>query len=149
METSEALPQMRLLAPNPASVLIMRPFDDTPFNRAMHFRLAEHESESASIAVSIDPWFEQENGVVHGAIIASAADTAAVYAVRSRLEPGEQMTGVEFKINFLRPATLDGGELTAQAHVVKRGRTIAVCDVEVLQAGRAIAAGLFTYLLIR
>lgn len=65
--------------------------------------------------------------MVHGGIIASVADTAAVYTLIGRLEESEQMTGVEFKINFLRSATLDGGPITARATAVRSGRTIAVC----------------------
>lgn len=56
------------------------------------------------------------------------------------------MTGVELKMNFLRPALADRGELRARSRVVQRGRRIGVCQVEVSQADRPVALGTFTYL---
>ena len=119
--------------------------DDTPFNRHLEFQLRSRSGGGAEIALDIAPWFEQENGVVHGGILSSLADTAAVYALTGTLGPGEGMTGVEFKINFLMPAMMSGGVLVARADAVRRGRTVGVCDVEVHQANELIAKGLFTY----
>jgi uncharacterized protein (TIGR00369 family) len=126
----------------------MLSFDQTPFNRALRFELLNRGDGSASITLPIESWFLQENGVVHGGIIASVADTAAVYALIGRVEKSEQMTGVEFKINFLRSATFDGGPITARATAVRSGRTIGVCDVEVSQKEQLVAKGLFTYVFI-
>jgi acyl-coenzyme A thioesterase PaaI-like protein len=56
------------------------------------------------------------------------------------------MTSIDFTLNFLRPALLERGELLARAVLVKRGRTIALADVDVEQAGQLVAKGLFTYL---
>lgn len=119
----------------------MLSFEETPFNRTLRFDLVGRDDAGASIALPIEPWFMQENGVVHGGIIAAVADTAAVYALRRT----EQMTGLEFKINFLQPATMEGGPITARATVVRRGRTIGVCDVDVFQNAQLVAKGLFTY----
>ena len=124
-------------------------FYDTPFNRRMQFDLIGRTDRSASVVVRVDDWFLQETGVVHGGIITALADTAAVYALNSELSASESMTGLELKINFLRPATGGGGPITACATAVRRGRTIGVCDVEVWQEERLIAKGLFTYLYIR
>ncbi len=70
-----------------------------------------------------------------------------MYAVHPYLPDGLTMTSIEFKLNFLRPATVGGGPLVATARVVRRGRRVAVCDVDVWQDGEAVATGLFTYLL--
>jgi uncharacterized protein (TIGR00369 family) len=122
-------------------------FEETPFNRALRLQIADGDA-GASIVATIEPWFQQENGVIHGGIIAAVADTSAVYAFRRRLEKNEQMTGLEFKINFLLPATMEGGPMTARAAVVRRGRTIGVCDAEVYQNGQLIAKRLFTYVFL-
>ena len=126
----------------------MLPFDEVPFNRALRLELLGSDDGGASVGLPIEAWFSQENGVVHGGIIASVADTAAVYALVGRLEKSDQMTSVEFKINFLRPAAVDGGPLTARATIVRRGRTIGVCDVEVSQKDQLVAKGIFTYVFI-
>jgi uncharacterized protein (TIGR00369 family) len=124
---------------------IMLSFHDTPFNRALRFEITSRNAQEAEIAMPLQDWFSQENGVVHGGIIASLADTTAVHALAGSLSEGQQMTGVEFKINFLRPARMNGGPLAARATIVRRGRTIALCDVDVRQDGEIVAKGLFTY----
>ncbi len=123
----------------------MLELDDVPFNRALKFELRRRDESGAEIALPIAEWFSQENGVVHGGILSALADTAAVYAVRGDIA----MTGIEFKINFLRPASMSGGALIAIASIVRRGRTIAVADVDVQQDGQAVAHGLFTYLFVQ
>jgi uncharacterized protein (TIGR00369 family) len=90
--------------------------------------------------------FLQENGVVHGGIISAMADTTAVYAIHTQSQSGQNLTSIEFKINFLNPAVPDKGVLRAEASVVKRGQTVSLCDVEVTQDNLLIAKGLFTYL---
>jgi len=38
------------------------------------------------------------------------------------------------------------GTLTAESKVLKRGKRTGVCEVEVTQAGKLVAKGIFTYL---
>ena len=92
-------------------------------------------------------FFQQEEGVVHGGVLTTLADTAAVYTVYPFLAENETMTSVEFKINFLRPVFVDDGSVTARAAVVRRGRRIALVEVDVFQARRLVAKGLFTYMI--
>ncbi len=96
----------------------------------------------------MDPKAEllQEEGIIHGAIVAALADTAAVYTFHPDLPADVTMTSIEFKLNFLSPALGDGGTLTARSSVVRKGKKIGVCDVEVTQGERLVAKGLFTYL---
>jgi uncharacterized protein (TIGR00369 family) len=92
--------------------------------------------------------YVQEKGVIHGGIITTLADTAAVYAINPDLPPGKTMTSIELKVNFLRPAAADGSPLLARADVIKRGQRVAVCRVDVLQSEKAVATGIFTYLIL-
>ena len=89
----------------------------------------------------------QEGGVVHGGVISSLADTAAVYTLYPYLTENQSMTSIEFKMNFLSPALFENGDLLAKANLVKRGRKVALCDVEVYQKEKLVAKGLFSYLL--
>ncbi len=121
-------------------------FADVPLNRHLGFRLIARSVDEAVLAMDARPELVQEEGVIHGGVLAALADTAAVYTLIPGLAAGRTMTSVEFKVNFLRPALPDRGPVTARARVVQRGRRIGVCDVEVTQAGRPVARGLFTYL---
>jgi uncharacterized protein (TIGR00369 family) len=98
--------------------------------------------------IEIDPRPEllQEEGIIHGAILSALADTAAVYTFHPDLPSELRMTSIEFKLNFLSPALGDGGTLTARSQVVRKGKKVGVCDVEVTQGERLVAKGLFTYL---
>jgi acyl-coenzyme A thioesterase PaaI-like protein len=48
------------------------------------------------------------------------------------------------KINFLRP--VQEGEIVAEAHITKRGRTISLGEVSVSQGANLVAKGMCTYI---
>lgn len=125
----------------------MLPFAEIAFNRFLGLDLRRSIAGEAEIALAPRAEFLQEIGVIHGGVITSLADTTAVYSLTPTLSDSERMTGIELKINFLAAATLDGGELVARSRVVRRGRTIAVAEVDVEQGGRAVAKALFTFLI--
>lgn len=124
-------------------------FAAVPLNRWLGYRLVEHGPTGARVAMAPRPECLQETGVVQGGILTAVADTAAVYALWPELPAGTRMTSIELKLNFLRPALPDAGDLEAVATVVQRGRKVGVCDVAVEQGGRRVAVGLFTYLFWR
>jgi uncharacterized protein (TIGR00369 family) len=125
---------------------LIESFNNVPVNEHLGFKLILRTPESAIIDLEPRPELIQEAGVIHGAVLAALADTSAVYPFLPDLPVELMMTSIEFKLNFLSPALLDGGKLTAQSKVVRKGRTVGVCDVEVSQGKRLIAKGLFTYL---
>ena len=121
-------------------------FSAIPFNRFLDFELVVCEEGKCVVTMPVRPAFEQEGGVVQGGIVAALADTASAYSFVASLGESETMTGVEFKVNFLESARLDGGRLEAVAEVVRRGRRLGVSEVRVSQNGRTVLTGLFTYL---
>ncbi len=123
-------------------------FDAVAVNRLLGLKLQRAESTGATIELDPLPAMTQEYGVVHGGLLASLADTAAVYAVHPFLGPGERMTSIEFKINFLAAARPGLGTIVATSTVIKRGRTVAVVSVDVKQGESLIATGLFTYIVL-
>jgi uncharacterized protein (TIGR00369 family) len=117
--------------------------------RLFGFRLVKRTREAVQLALPLRPEFLQGHAVVHGGILATLADSAAVIALFPRADEGDTSRGlssIEFKLNFLRPALLESGEVLARAQVVQRGRRLGVCDVELDQAGKLVAKGLFTYM---
>lgn len=128
-------------------------FDDfarrMPLVEVLGMREVEPD-ESGATGLAMEPREDllQSESVIHGGILSTLADTAAAWAVLRDQPRGETLTSVEFKLNFLRPARLDGGELLARGRVVRRGSRIAVIDGEVVQGGEAVARGLFTYLVL-
>lgn len=90
--------------------------------------------------------FTQEKGVIHGGIISTLADTAAVYSFIPFLPEHLLCGSIEFKVNFLTPAMAGGGTLRAEGKAIKQGSRVVVCEASVTQGEKQIAAGLFTYL---
>ena len=121
-------------------------FSEIPINRFLNFSLISPSNQSTEITMPLKESYTQEGGVIHGGLIASLADTAAVYILFPNLPDDRTMTSIEFKMNFLSPALLEKGDLRAVATLVKRGRKVAVCEVDVFQQNKLIAKGLFTYL---
>jgi uncharacterized protein (TIGR00369 family) len=126
---------------------VLAAFSSIPCNRYFGLTLRSRSSEDAEAVLPLKPEYGQEGGMVHGGIITLLADTTAVYALFPDVPPEQRMTSIEFKVNFLRPALPSGGDLVARAQVVRRGKRVALCDVDVFQDGKAVAKGLFTYLM--
>ena len=122
-------------------------FARTAVNRFLGSRLVSRAADRVEVRMPARPEMAQEYGVVQGGILSGLADTAAVYLlIPDAMERGH-VHGIEFKVNFLRPARADGSDLVAVATPVKIGRKIAVCSVDVSQGGRLVAQGTFTYLI--
>jgi len=69
-------------------------------------------------------------GGVHGGVVATLVDMALVTATVTMMRQGEEMRGTaELNVSFLRPAV--GEELIASCEILKKGRSLAVGDVEV------------------
>ena len=85
------------------------------------------------------------NGGVHGGILASLADIGVVAAVLSTCRQGEQMRGTaELNISYLRPAI--GELIRVESNVIKKGRSLAVGDVDLTnERGALIAKARVTY----
>jgi len=86
----------------------------------------------------------QIHGVVHGGILASLADTAGAMAAYPLLPKGTRLATVEMTINYLEP--VDRGPITAEARVLRLGRTLAVSECEIKDAaGKLAAKSLLTF----
>lgn len=124
-------------------------FGRVPVNRYFGFSLLTVGRGRAEVAMALKRSFLQEEGIVHGGVLTTLADTAAVYTIFPFLDDAESMSSIEFKMNFLRPALIDDGSLTAKAKLVRRGRSVALTEVAVFQARRLVAKGMFTCLIYR
>jgi uncharacterized protein (TIGR00369 family) len=72
----------------------------------------------------------QQHGFFHAGIVGTVADSAGGFAGYTLMPAGASVLSVEYKINLLTPA--DGERLVASGQVVRAGRTLTVCDLEVV-----------------
>jgi len=79
----------------------------------------------------------QQHGFFHAGVTSTIADSAGGYAAFTLFPAGSSVLTVEFKINLLAPAA--GERLRAVGQVLRAGRRLTVCDVDVFaeDAGRA------------
>lgn len=99
-------------------------------------KIAHIAPGAIDIAVDYRPELSQQHGFFHGGIVGTAADSAGGYAAFSLMPADSSVLTVEYKMNMLAPA--DGSRLVAKGRVIKPGRTLTVChvDVFVLRDGR-------------
>jgi len=93
-------------------------------------RLTRVEPGRVEIELPFRDDLTQQHGVFHAGIVGTVADSAGGYAGYTLMPAGSSVVSVEYKINLLAPA--DGERLVASGQVVRSGRTITVCDLEVL-----------------
>lgn len=75
------------------------------------------------------PELSQQHGFFHAGVTSALADSAGGYAGFTLFPPESEVLTVEFKINLFAPAR--GRRIIATANVVKSGRTLTVCDIDV------------------
>ena len=78
-------------------------FTRVPVNRTLGFTLVSCGEGQAVLTMPVREEYLQENGYLQGGLVSAVADTAAAYAFLPGLPEGRGMTGVELKVNFLRP----------------------------------------------
>jgi len=72
----------------------------------------------------------QQNRQIHAGILTAIVDNACGYAAYTLMPAVSEVTAVEFKINFLAPAK--GEKFIASGKVIKAGRTLTVCQGEIM-----------------
>ncbi len=82
-----------------------------------------------TIRMPYRPELSQQHGFFHAGGLSAIADSAGGYAGFSMFPPDSSVLTVEFKVNLLNPAR--GEFLDAIGRVVKSGRTLTVCQLEV------------------
>jgi len=79
-------------------------------------------------------------GTVHGGVLATLLDTATGCAVHSTLPAGVGYTSLDLTTRYLRPVTVDSGQLTCVGTVLSRGRRTALAQAELTdERGRLVA----------
>lgn len=71
----------------------------------------------------------QQHGFFHAGVSGAIADSAGGYAGYTLFPADSSVLTIEYKLNLLRPA--DGDRLRAVGQVVRSGRTITFCELQV------------------
>ncbi|MGH2747456.1 MAG: PaaI family thioesterase [Actinomycetota bacterium] len=101
------------------------------FSTHVGAELAVFEAGRAELVLDVGDHLLQQNGFVHGGVVAYLVDNAITFAGGSVLGPN--VLTQEYKVSFVRPAV--GARLIARAAVVHHSRRQAVCRCDVYATG--------------
>ena len=125
---------------------IQRMLDDSPYIGFMKLDVISTDPDKDQVVIKMPmrPEFERRAGTgqYHGGAIAAFIDIAGDYAVV--LKVGGGVPTINFRVDYLRPAT--NTALTATATTRRLGRSVAVVDIDVHDDdGKLCAVGRGTY----
>lgn len=104
-------------------------FDRQGLMEHLGARLAHIGPGEVHIVLPSRPEVTQQHGYFHAGATSSIADSAGGYAAFTLFPAGTSVLTVEFKINLLAPA--EGERLEAVGTVIKPGRTLTICRLDV------------------
>jgi len=113
-------------------------FAAVPYAKLLGLELGQISNGQVSIHLAMRDELRQNQGVIHGGAIASLIDTAAAFAVITRLDLDERVSTTDLTIHYLRPVA--NGRLTATARIVRGGRRMFVLSVEVSDDDQQLVA---------
>jgi uncharacterized protein (TIGR00369 family) len=130
-----------------AQKLIRRVLENSPFFRHLQMEFLAAADGIGRLALKIQPFHLNTQGIVQGGVLSSLADTAALLAIGTKLSFGQRPRTVQMDIHFLAPAKK--GTLTAVGRIAKMGNLISVSDVEIQdETGKSVCMARCTSVLI-
>ncbi|MFD1712933.1 PaaI family thioesterase [Amnibacterium flavum] len=115
---------------------------------SLDFTLAEVDDGRAVFVGTPGEHAYNPIGTVHGGYAATLLDSACGCAVHSKLSPTQVYTTLELKVSYLRPMTVDTGEVRAEALVLSVGRKAAFAEATLTDAAGKLLATASSTLLV-
>jgi uncharacterized protein (TIGR00369 family) len=116
-----------------------------PYWRTLGLELVEVEPGKAVFEGSVCPELLQ-NGVLHGGVLASIADSACAVAAISRIFPENYATTINLQVSYLKPVV--AGRFRAVGRCVRAGKTVLFSQAEVFDEKEALVCGASSQLMV-
>ena len=108
------------------------------FHTWMGMRLVDAREGEVELTLDAEPHHLNLQGLLHGGVLATLADTATGLAVRTKLQPGRRHVTIQLGLHYLSAG--GAGTITATGRARRVGRQIAYADAEIHDAtGRLLA----------
>jgi uncharacterized protein (TIGR00369 family) len=104
---------------------------------SLGIRVLALDDGAARISGRHDRDFDGIGGTFHGGLLATIADCAAWFAIATQTGPAERMLTTDLNIHYHNPGI---GDVTAEARVIKLGRTLCPVQVELFDVAGALVA---------
>jgi uncharacterized protein (TIGR00369 family) len=120
--------------------------DHVPFNRFLGLRGESIAEGRAVLVLPVRPEFvgDPRRPALHGGVLSTLIDTAGGLAAWSALRPGESVSTVDLRVDYLEPAGL-GERLRAEAELVRKGNRVCHVRIAVTQGEALVAEGRGVY----
>lgn len=132
---------------SPLETIIRERIAASPLAKLLGLEFVSMEKDRVTLRLPFRPEVTTVADIVHGGAIAALIDTTATAAAWSGVEVERQAprgTTIGLTINYLSAGR--GSDLTAEGRVVRRGKTIIFCEVNVTDtAGARVAQSVVTY----
>ena len=104
-----------------------------PFNRFLGLRVDHLEEGQVTLRLPFRDEFIGDPGrpALHGGTISMLVDTAGGAAVFSAAEPGDKVSTIDLRVDYLRPGA--AADLVAAATVIRIGNRVGVARIKVWQ----------------
>ena len=113
-----------------------------PISHLMGHMLTDVSDGLVTFTQQASPWLQIPAGHISLGVLACLADAPLGCAVQTRLPPFTAYATAELSMNYVRPPAVDGRDLTATGSLIHGGRSLALSDVVIQDAGgRLIAHG--------
>jgi uncharacterized protein (TIGR00369 family) len=118
-----------------------------PIFRKFRFEASDLKDGTARLTAPYDPTYNGVFDSFHGGLLMTLADTAACAAVLTATPADAVITTTDMNIRFLAPCRSDA---TAEAKIIKVGKTLCPVSVEVRDAQQVlVAVAQVTYIRLR
>ena len=124
-------------------------YANLPIGDHLGFRVAAVEPGKVTLRGRPDERSYNLLKSVHGGWTAAVLDTAMALSNLTLLAADQSFTTLDIRINYLRPITLETGEVTAHGAVIQSGRRVAYCEARLVDgAGKLLAHGTGSLLIL-
>ena len=112
-------------------------FAEVPIMKTLDLALVAVDAGSATMRMPYKRAFDGIFASLHGGLMMTLADTAACVAVLTLAGASARITTTDMNIRFLKACQTD---CTAQARVIKFGRTLSPVEVQLHDADNSLVA---------
>jgi uncharacterized protein (TIGR00369 family) len=116
-----------------------------PYWKTLGLELKEAEAGRAVFEAMVRPELLQ-NGVLHGGVLASIADSACAVAAISRIFPENYATTINLQVSYLKPVVV--GRFRAVGRCLRAGKSVLFSQAEVFDEKEALVCSASSQLMV-
>ena len=127
---------------------IIEKVNQSPYYQLTSMQLQQLEWGACVMHLPVLEKHHQPYGMAHGGILASLVDSAAYWAVFTRINDGFKMISIDLKLNYLAPAS--EGDLRVVGKSIKTGKTLCMGEASITdQNEKLICHGTSTMMVLK